>query len=83
MPISCLSVNKSGHLMACDSGNNRIQVFELSEKFVGKFGTKSTNLGEFNSRGLQQFSEISRSEIHQGTGASFKILTNRLTDTTI
>ena len=26
---------------------------------------------------------ISRSEIHQGTGASFKILTNRYTDTTI
>ena len=43
----CLSVNKSGHLMVCDSGNNRIQVFELNGKFVGKFGTCGSNLGEF------------------------------------
>jgi len=34
--------------MVCDSGNNRIQVFELNGKFVGKFGTKGSNLGEFN-----------------------------------
>ena len=27
----CLSVNKSGHLMVCDSGNNRIQVFQLKD----------------------------------------------------
>ena len=45
---SCLSVNKSGHLMVCDSGNHRIQVFQLNGKFVGKFGTKGSNLGEFN-----------------------------------
>ena len=43
----CLSVNKSGHLMVCDSGNHRIQVFELNGKFVGKFGTNGSNLGEF------------------------------------
>ena len=34
--------------MVCDSGNNRIQLFELNGKFVGKFGTKGSNLGEFN-----------------------------------
>ena len=43
-----LSVNKSGHLMVCDSGNNRIQVFQLNGKFVGKFGTKGSILGEFS-----------------------------------
>ena len=35
--------------MVCDSGNHRIQVFQLNGKFVGKFGTKGSNLGEFNS----------------------------------
>ena len=35
--------------MVCDSGNNRIQVFQLNGKFVGKFGTKGSNLGDFNS----------------------------------
>ncbi|CAH3159528.1 unnamed protein product [Pocillopora meandrina] len=30
---TCLSVNKSGHLMVCDSYNHRIQVFELNGKF--------------------------------------------------
>ena len=43
---SCLSVNKSGHLMVCDSDNNRIQIFKLNGKFVGKFGTKDRTLGE-------------------------------------
>ena len=33
----CLLVNKSGQVMVCDSGNCRIQVFELNGKFVGKF----------------------------------------------
>ena len=42
----CLSVNtESGHLMVCDSRNDRIQVFELN----GKFGTNGSKLGEFNS----------------------------------
>ena len=33
----CLSVNKAGHLMVCDERNHRVQVFELSGKFVTKF----------------------------------------------
>ena len=33
--------------MVCDSGNNRIQLFELNGKFVGTFGTLGKNLGEF------------------------------------
>ena len=35
----CMAVTKSKHLMVCDGGNNRIQVFELNGKFVAKFGT--------------------------------------------
>ena len=41
-------MNQSGHLTVCDSGNDRIQVFELNGKFVGKFGTEGSNLGEFS-----------------------------------
>ena len=41
-------MNKSGHLMVCDGNNHRIQVFELSGKFLGKFGTKGGKLGELN-----------------------------------
>ena len=45
----CLSVNKSGHLMVCDSGNDRIQLFQLNGKFVGKIvPNQGSNLGEFN-----------------------------------
>ena len=33
--------------MVCDQDNHRIQVFELNGKFVGKIGTKGSNLGEF------------------------------------
>ena len=40
----CLSVNKSGHLMVCEEGNYRIQVFELNGKFVGKFGTEGNTI---------------------------------------
>ena len=43
-----LTVNKSSHVLVCDSGNHRIQIFELSGKFVGKFGTKDIKLGELN-----------------------------------
>ena len=43
-----MAVTKSKHLMVCDLDNNRIQVFELNGRFVGKFGTKGSNLGEFN-----------------------------------
>ena len=43
-----LSVDKAGHLMVCDVGNHRVQVFELSGKFVTKFGTKGSGIGEFD-----------------------------------
>ena len=33
--------------MVCDSGNHRVQVFELSGKFVTKFGSKGNEKGEF------------------------------------
>lgn len=36
-------------MLVSDSGNNRIQVFELNGKFVGKFETHGNNLGEFKS----------------------------------
>ena len=41
-------MTKSGHLLVCDTFNSRILVFELNGKFVGKFGTEGSNLGEFN-----------------------------------
>ena len=44
----CLSVTQSKHLLVCDGNNHRIQVFELDGKFVGKFGTKGSKLGEFD-----------------------------------
>ena len=44
----CLSVNKAGQLMVCDTGNHRVQVFELSGKFVTKFGLRGKGIGEFN-----------------------------------
>ena len=44
----CLFMNKAGHLMVCDKKNYRIQVFDLSGKFVAKFGTKGSGMGEFN-----------------------------------
>ena len=44
-----LSVNKSGLLMVCDSGNKRIQVFKLNGKFVGKFGTNGSYIEELPS----------------------------------
>ena len=43
-----LSVTKSGHVIVCDRNNNRVQVFELNGKFVGKFRKRGSNLGEFN-----------------------------------
>ena len=33
--------------MACDERNHRVQVFELSGKFVTKFGSKGSESGEF------------------------------------
>jgi len=43
-----LSVNKAGHLMVCDTWNRRVQVFELSGKFVKMFGKNGKGIGEFN-----------------------------------
>ena len=34
----CLSVDKAGHLMVCDYGNDRVQILELNGKFVANFG---------------------------------------------
>ena len=34
--------------MVCYRQNHRIQVFELNGNFIGKFGTKGSNLGEFD-----------------------------------
>ena len=34
--------------MVCDLWNHRVQVFELSGKFIGKFGTKGSGMGELN-----------------------------------
>ena len=42
----CLSVNKEGLLMVCDSKNYRVQVFEQSGKFVTKFGSEGSGRGE-------------------------------------
>ena len=33
--------------MICDGSNDRVQVFEPNGKFIGKFGTKGSSLGEF------------------------------------
>ena len=41
-------MDKAGHLMVCDTNNHRIQVFDLSGKFVAKFGTKGRGIGEFD-----------------------------------
>jgi len=34
--------------MVCDSGNHRVQVFELSGKFLKKFGKQGSGIGQFN-----------------------------------
>ena len=41
-------MDKAGHLMVCDTYNHRIQVFDLSGKFVAKFGTTGSGMGEFD-----------------------------------
>ena len=43
-----LSVNRDGHVMVCDSGNHRVQVFEQSGKFVTNFGTEGSGKGQFD-----------------------------------
>ena len=42
----CLSITKAGHLIVCDGGNHRVQVFEISGKFVSKFGSYGSGKGE-------------------------------------
>ena len=34
--------------MVCDECNHRVQLFELSGKFVTKFGSEGSGRGEFN-----------------------------------
>lgn len=41
-----LTVNKEGHLMVCDAMNHRVQVFEMSGKFVTNFGISGSGKGE-------------------------------------
>ena len=43
---ACLSVSKSGHLIVCDTENDRVQVFEMSGRFITKFGNRGK--GEFD-----------------------------------
>ena len=40
----CLLVDKAGHLMVCDSLNDRVQVLELNGKFITKFKLMSRGL---------------------------------------
>lgn len=41
----CLSVDKAGNLIVCDSDNSRVQVFKLSGEFIAKF--EACNFEEF------------------------------------
>ena len=43
----CLSVDKAGHLMVCDSANDRVQILELSGEFITEFGLMSDRIEEF------------------------------------
>ena len=45
---SCLSVDKAGHLLVCDSSNHRVQVFKLTGEFITKFGAYGTEKGKLN-----------------------------------
>ena len=47
--------------MVCDSFNDRLQVFELNGRFLSKFGTKGSNLGELN--GPRSLADLSTGEI--------------------
>ena len=42
-----LCVSKKNELYVCDSGNNRIQVFDLDLNFKRSFGRKGTGKGQF------------------------------------
>ena len=43
-----LRVSKNNELYVCDSGNNRIQVFDLDLNFKRSFGKKGTGKGQFD-----------------------------------
>ena len=43
-----LRVSKTRELYVCDSGNNRVQVFDLDLNFKRSFGKKGTGKGQFN-----------------------------------
>ena len=43
----CLSVDKAGHLLVCAFESGNIQVFELSGKFITRFGRSGSKIGEF------------------------------------
>ena len=43
-----LAVDKTGHLLVCSLGNNRVQVFTLDGRFVTKFGEYGKDLGQMS-----------------------------------
>ena len=45
--LRLLSVDKAGHLMVCDSANDRVQILELSGEFITEFGLMSDRIEEF------------------------------------
>ena len=80
--------------MVCDKVNHRIQVFDLSGKFVAKFGTKGSGMGEFNipvsaavlSDGKiivtdflnHRFNFLNNYDDYAYSGDMFRILTNKM-----
>ena len=42
-----MSVDKAGHLMVCDSGNDTVQILELNGKFIANFQLMSNGIEEF------------------------------------
>ena len=42
----CLSVDKAGHLMVCDSGNDTVQILELNGKSIANFELMSNGIEE-------------------------------------
>ena len=50
-----LRVSKSHELYVCDSGNNRVQIFDLNLNFKRSFGKYGTGKGQFNFPGDVDF----------------------------
>ena len=44
----CMSVDKAGNLMVCNSQNDRVQVLEVNGNFITKFGLYGSEIGELN-----------------------------------